>query len=127
MNYGKTAYLKILDIEKAINFNNKNSSKNIYFEITKPNINENFNFLTPYTTTLNDFIPTKNEDVFFQIKVNLTPTILSDINFEILINDNIIHSETKSISSNQTEILLMKTYTPLSDDKLSLKLKISTN
>ena len=54
MNYGKTAYLKVLDIEKELkNINNKDSGIS-YYEFNKPNINENFNKQNPFSLNLDN-------------------------------------------------------------------------
>ena len=44
MNYGKTAYLKVLDLEKklALDSNSINSSFSSYLELNKQGINQTF-------------------------------------------------------------------------------------
>lgn len=126
MNYGKTAYLKILDIEKELNYLNQNENNLNFCEFNKPNIDFNITTNTPYNINLGCVNVEKNKNILFQIKTCLQSISQSEVEIQLLLNDNILHSESKTVYNQETETLLIKTYSPLTSGPINLKLLIST-
>jgi len=128
MNYGKTAYLKILDLEKDLSLNSSNEyNNNKCLEISKPNVNET---ISQFNNCVIDFpmINVKtNETICFQIKSTLNTNNEGECSFELIIDDCIIHEETKLISKGETDVLILKTYTPITTSNLKFSLRISTD
>lgn len=125
MNYGKTAYLKILDIEKELN-TQKNVQTNLnYFEVTKPNINYNISYSDFYITEFENISLEKNKEVCFQITICAQSSNTSEVLFELLTNDNIIHSQTKIIYNLESDSIILKTYTPITTSTTTLSLKVT--
>ena len=71
MNYGKSAYLKVIELEKKIDNSNQNYfDKNGYIEFDKPKLNE----LLKDNKHSEDFPAislVKDQDICFQIQINV--------------------------------------------------------
>lgn len=127
MNYGKTAYLKILELEKGVLTNSVSETfNNKCFEISKPNIGETVSQNQNCNIEFPSISVSKDNTICFQIKTSLTTQNEGDCDFELIVDDCIIHQESKYISKGETDVLIIKTYTPIVDSVLNFSLKIST-
>jgi len=126
MNYGKTAYLKVLDIEKELSQFTNNEEPISYFENTKLNINENINKNSSYKLCLDNVVVSKSKNILFQVKISLTANIEGEVSFELIIDDLIIHNEVRSVSKSHTDIIILKKYTTIKAGNLPVCLHIAT-
>jgi len=126
MDYGKTAYLKILNLEKELSLktNNENNSNN-YFEINKPNINESISHKYPLTITFPEFKTKTDKTISFQIKTSIFCNIECSVEFILKINKCIIYQEDKFLKQGENDVIILKTYNPLSDGISNVELTIN--
>ena len=112
MNYGKTAYLKVLDLEKklALDSNSINSSFSSYLELNKQGINQTFSSTLDATIEFPKIDVTTGQNLCFQIKTTIYSLNGGNVNCEILINDLIIHEESKEIASGESDFIILKTF-----------------
>ena len=68
MNYGKTAYLKVLDLEKELHNGNTYEGINSFVEISKMNINQTFSSASNFICKFPKFTAIQNNTICFEIK-----------------------------------------------------------
>lgn len=129
MNYGKTAYLKVLDLEKklALDSNSINSSFSSYLELNKQGINQTFSSTLDATIEFPKIDVTTGQNLCFQIKTTIYSLNGGNVNCEILINDLIIHEESKEIASGESDFIIFKTFSPVTSGEMSFTLRFYTN
>ena len=123
MNYGKTAYLKVIELEKEISFSNSEQKDNHYLEISKPNINESFDNNSKIIVELPKFNVEREKTICFQIKATFSSSIDTKIKSSLFINQTLIHEEDKSITNGEIDIVIFKTFTPISSNEISSKIE----
>lgn len=127
MNYGKTAYLKVVELEKKYQTTNtETGDKNGYLEFDKLGINQTigtnyFEFDFPEINLL------QNKDICFQIKITFASQLDDNMDFSLLLDQLEIHHENPSISRNQTDYMLIKTFSPIQSQTSKVSLKIKSN
>lgn len=124
MNYGKTAYLKIIDIEKELALN-KNSSnlKHCYLELHKPNINQIFTDLNSYTCPFPSIKVKTDSPICFQIKADISAITFGDAEAKLYVNGTKIYEEDFSLNEEEKNIIIFKTFNPLADGELDFYLE----
>jgi len=128
MDYGKTAYLKVLDLEKELSFlHNSEKSSNNYLEVSKPNINQTYSFNSVLNIDLPNINVTRDKSICFEIKITLTSKNEGETNFELIVDDCILYHELKNISIGETDVFLIKTYTPITTTTLKSSIRITSN
>ena len=127
MNYGKTAYLKILDLEKELSTQQADNNYNSYLEIIKSNINETISNNSKVELLLPEISVTTNKTICFQIKLTTNTISNGDILTEILVDDINIFSETKHLSIGQSDYVFFKTFTPITTKNITTKIILSTH
>lgn len=127
MNYGKSAYLKVSDLERSLNFSSDNMDNNKCLELSKLNLNQSFSNQVPFVTSFEPFEVKEGSNLCFQIKITLENISGGQTNFKLLLNNCEVYSEKKTLSSGQTDVFILKTYTPSSSETLTLGLNISSS
>lgn len=127
MNYAKTAYLKVVELEKKIQANNTQTSlQNSFLEFDKNDIEQAidstfFEFEFP-TLDL-----TKNSNICFQVQVCFTLETDDIVDSLILLDGVEIYEDKTLISSSQNQFLIMKTFSPVQTVSQKLSLKFRSN
>lgn len=113
MNYGKSAYLKVIELEKKIDNSNQNYfDKNGYIEFDKPKLNE----LLKDNKHSEDFPAislVKDQDICFQIQINVSSSQSDTIKTSIYLDETEIHEEDNQIEAGTNEFMIIKTFTPI--------------
>lgn len=126
MNYGKSAYIKVIELEQRLSgLGNSQNSFDSYLEISKPNINGSFSKDYDLTIEFPRFEAKEGKNLCFQICASLSCVKSSDIEIELLVNGSIISTETRTLSS-QGDIIVFKTFTPIADGDIALTINFKT-
>lgn len=122
MNYGKSAYLKVVELEKKIGENNQQfSNKNGYLEFDKPKLNETI-LNQIHTEEFPEISLEQNKDICLQIQVCVSSSNQDSLKTKICLNETIIHEENTQISSGYNEFMVIKSFTPISSTSQKLSL-----
>ncbi len=128
MNFGKSAYLKVCELEKKLaNMGEFSQQSQGFVEFDKNNLNVSIN---DESTTVIDF-PTfscvKSQEICFQIKCKINVTTGGALNASITVNNSKIYTETKQVSAGENEIILFKTFTPITSGTTSMTLSFDSS
>ena len=121
MNYGKSAYLKVVELEKKLNsFDTKSTSETNFLEFDKTKIGETLNGKT--TISFPNIELYAGKEICFQIKIcvssNQTDTLKTSINLD----KTSIHEEQFSVQSGSSEHIVIKTFCATVSKTQSLEL-----
>ncbi len=126
MNYGKSAYIKVVDLEQRLmGLSTNSSSYENYLEISKPSINQSFSKGYNLSVDFPPFDTKEGKNLCFQISASLSLPSATNISIDLSVNGSIIHSEKRSLATSG-DILVFKTFTPLADGDLSLNITFAT-
>lgn len=124
MNFGKTAYLKITEIEKNLNFENQQSqqsSQNSFLEFNKPNIDQYFSNQHCIINFPNLEL-SENSEICFQIKFTISSQTDDTITTHLFLDNFEIFNEQSSVKAGENEFVTMKTFSSISKTNSSLKI-----
>ena len=126
MNYGKTAYLKVLDLEKELTQKQTEDSQNSYIEISKPNINQLITDESCIEIKLPLISVESEKTICFQIKATFTSLLNCEINSCLVINQTVLNEENKILPVGESDFVILKTFTPLTNGNIEPIIKFST-
>ena len=121
MNYGKGAYLKVIELEKKINSDKQDLYSNGYLEFDKPNLNE-----TLSSNELTENFPSisliSGQDICFQIQVNVSSVSADTLKAKLYLDDTEIYDESFQLSISANDFMIIKTFTPIAtkEQKVSI-------
>ena len=121
MNYGKSAYLKVIELEKKINSDKQDLYSNGYLEFDKPNLNE-----TLSSNKLTENFPSisliSGQDICFQIQVNVSSVSADTLKAKLYLDDTEIYDESFQLSIGANDFMIIKTFTPIAtkEQKVSI-------
>lgn len=123
MNYGKTAYLKVTEIEKKLNSEStKNqTTQNSFLEFDKPNIDQYFSNQHCILNFPNIEL-SENSEICFQIKFTVSSQTEDNIKTHLLLDDFEIFNEESSVKMGENEFVTMKTFSSISSKNSTLKI-----
>ena len=126
MNYGKSAYLKVMELEKRISSsNNLDEYASKFLEFNKTELNQSLYNGQSVKIDFPFISLEAGKDVCFQIKITLTSQNSDTLLSSIYLNNICIHDEQSSLKEATNEIILLKTFSPLSSSNHDLSLKFS--
>lgn len=128
MNFGKSAYLKVVELEKKLtNFDNIANKSQGFVEFDKNNLNININDQNNIAVDFPDFDVTKGQEICMQIKCKFNVSSGGTLNASININNSKIYTESKQMSSGENDLILFKTFTPITSGSTELTLEFNSN
>ena len=123
MNYGKSAYLKVIELEKKITSSESSSfSENGYLEFDKSNLSQVFSDISSYSANFPVINLKKDQEICFEIKATLNASASGSFSIGLNINNARIYSETKQVSAGFNDIIIFKTFTSIADGETSIAL-----
>lgn len=111
MNYGKSAYLKVIELEKKIN-NDKQDLFSGYLEFDKPKLNEALNN-NKHTEEFPSISLISGQDICFQIQVNVSSVSADSLKAKLYLDETEIYDESYQLSAGTNDFMLIKTFTPI--------------
>lgn len=128
MNYGKTAYLKVTELEKKINqqSDSKSNTNTGFLEFYKPNLNQDFSNKICNVTFPNIEL-TQNSEICFQIKFTINSSKDDKLKIKLLLDESEIHAENLNLKAGENQAFVMKTFSPITTCKSSFCIKFKNN
>ena len=127
MNYGKTAYLKVLELEKELNQSKTEDSTNSYLEIIKPDINQLLTKQSNIQIKLPKISVESEKTICFQIKATFSCISSTEINSFLEVNQTLLHQESKLLTTGENDFVIFKTFTPISTGIAEPIIEFTTN
>ncbi len=125
MDYGKSAYLKIYELESRINSLSKNTNGySSYLELSKPNINQDFDGLSSVRIEFPEF-DAQSESVCFQANIHLRVSSAGNVKSSLIVNGLIISEDTKAFENGEGDFMIIKTFSPLNANSLKVELLLT--
>ncbi|MBQ7466620.1 MAG: hypothetical protein IJS74_00950 [Clostridia bacterium] len=123
MNYGKSAYLKVIELEKKISSSSADfSSASGYLEFDKTNLSQSFSDISPFTATFPSIELKQGQEICFEIKATLSALSSGTFNVGLNINNSRIYAESKQVAAGFNDIIIFKTFTSISNENSSFSL-----
>lgn len=128
MNYGKSAYLKVVELEKRIGIAGSQTSNEVNFlEYNKLNLNYLLTNISRNTITFPDIDLKENKEICFQIKITLSSKKETNLQTIINVNSLEVHSEDNFLSCGHNEFLVLKAFTPTISSKVPFSISFETS
>lgn len=121
MNYGKSAYLKVVELEKKLVSNeNLADDQTGFLEFDKNKLGETLN--TKSVINFPDIELFSGKEICFQIKISLYCENQEQVKTFIMLDNISVHEEKISASSENSEHIIIKSFCPTVSKTSSLKL-----
>ncbi len=124
MNYGKTAYLKVTELEKKINQQTESNlyQNNGFLEFDKPSLNQDFANNT-CKVSFPSIELTQNSEICFQIRFAINSSKSDKLKIKILLDGSEIHAENLNLKTGENQCFVMKTFSPISSNKVTFEVE----
>jgi len=124
MNYGKSAYLKVVELEKRLSFSKEAESFNHFLEFNKINLNQSIYNGTSATLNFPSLVLEKDREICFQIKLSLDSRSQDNLEVKIKLDSLMIASETLTLDAKRNELVCFKPFNPVASGKVDFSLEL---